>query len=112
MLSQNLRERAAWFRRRLKQKDEPARVWMRRQWKPFLAMGMLCTGVVLFDAWLSTCGFEGCPSRAGIRAFRPGEGGRILDRNDRFLGRIALGARSDSKEHESDKTTIHFKPSG
>jgi 1A family penicillin-binding protein len=52
-----------------------------------------CAAVVLFDGWLATCGFEGCPSRSEIRAFRPGEGGRIVDRNDRFLGRIALVRR-------------------
>ena len=52
-----------------------------------------CIGITLFDAWLATCGFEGCPSRSEIRAFRPGEGGRIVDRNERFLGRIALVRR-------------------
>ena len=93
MLSENIRVRAAWFRRRLKQKDEPARIWMRRQWKPLTAMAVLCASVLAFDAWLGTCGFEGCPTRSGIRAFRPGEGGRIVDRNDRFLGRIALVRR-------------------
>ncbi|MEO7456006.1 MAG: PBP1A family penicillin-binding protein [Gemmatimonadaceae bacterium] len=93
MPSQRLTERLAWFRRRLKQKDEPARTWMRRQWRSLAAMGVLCVGVILFDAWLSTCGFEGCPTRSGIRAFKPGEGGRILDRNDQFLGRIALVRR-------------------
>ena len=54
---------------------------------------MLCVGVIAFDAWLGSCGFEGCPTRSGIRAFRPGEGGRIVDRNDKFLGRIALVRR-------------------
>jgi penicillin-binding protein 1A len=49
--------------------------------------------MITFDAWLGTCGFEGCPSRSGIRAFKPGEGGRIVDRSDRFLGRIALVRR-------------------
>ena len=49
----------------------------------------MCLGVLTFDAWLGTCGFEGCPTRSGIRAFRPGEGGRIVDRNDNFLGRVA-----------------------
>ena len=53
----------------------------------------MCLGVLAFDAWLGTCGFEGCPTRSGIRAFRPGEGGRIVDRNDNFLGRVALVRR-------------------
>jgi 1A family penicillin-binding protein len=42
---------------------------------------------------LGTCGFAGCPSRSEIRAFRPGEGGRIVDQNDRYLGRIAIVRR-------------------
>lgn len=54
---------------------------------------VLCVSVIAFDAWLGTCGFEGCPTRSGVRAFRPGEGGRIVDRNDKFLGRIALVRR-------------------
>ncbi|MDB4890225.1 MAG: penicillin-binding protein family [Gemmatimonadetes bacterium] len=93
MLSQHLRERYAWFRRRLKQRDEPARVWLRRTWKFASALALLLVSVITFDAWLASCGFEGCPTRSGIRAFRPGEGGRIVDRNDKFLGRIALVRR-------------------
>ena len=72
---------------------EPARVWMRRRWRSLSVLALACVGVVLFDIWLTTCGFAGCPSRSEIRAFRPGEGGRIVDRNDRFLGRIAIVRR-------------------
>jgi penicillin-binding protein 1A len=72
---------------------EPARVWMRRRWRSLTVLALACVGIVLFDLWLTTCGFAGCPSRSEIRAFRPGEGGRILDRNDRFLGRIAIVRR-------------------
>ena len=72
---------------------EPPRAWMRRRWRSLAALGLACVGVVLFDAWLGTCGFQGCPSRGEIRAFRPGEGGRIVDQNDRYLGRIALVRR-------------------
>jgi 1A family penicillin-binding protein len=66
----------------------PARVWMRRQWPALLAMGLAVVGVVVFDAWVATCGFAGCPSAGDIRAFRPGEGGRILDRTGALLGRV------------------------
>ncbi len=66
---------------------------MRRHWRSLGALALLCAVVFTFDAWLGTCAFEGCPTRAGIRAFRPGEGGRIVDRNDQFLGRIALVRR-------------------
>ena len=81
------------LRERFHAPREPARTWMRRQWRPLTALALACVGVVLFDAWLSTCGFSGCPTRGEIRAFRPGEGGRILDRGDRFLGRIAIVRR-------------------
>ena len=46
-----------------------------------------------FDAWLPTCGFEGCPTRRrDPRASSPSEGGRILDRNGRALGRLRARA--------------------
>ncbi len=72
---------------------EPAGRWMRRRWRSLTALGLACLGMVAFDGWLGTCGFIGCPSRSEIRAFRPGEGGRIVDQNDRYLGRIAIVRR-------------------
>ena len=94
MLTLRLTERFALLRQRIREPDPvPARVWIRQRWRSLAALALACTGVLLFDAWLTTCGFEGCPSHSEIRAFRPGEGGRIVDRNDRFLGRIALVRR-------------------
>ena len=81
------------LRERFHAPREPARIWMRRQWRSLTALALACIGIVLFDAWLTTCGFAGCPSRSEVRAFRPGEGGKILDRGDRFLGRIAIVRR-------------------
>ncbi len=66
---------------------------MRRHRRSLVALGAACAFLVSFDAWLGTCGFAGCPSRSEIRAFRPGEGGRIVDQNDRYLGRIAIVRR-------------------
>ncbi len=66
---------------------------MRRYWKSLAGLGVACILMVTFDAWLGTCGFEGCPTRSEIRSFKPGEGGRIVDRNDKFLGRIAIVRR-------------------
>lgn len=55
----------------------------------FVALGaillVLVTGVVL---WSLNCGYAGCPSVEDIRAFRPNEGSRILDRNGTYLGRL------------------------
>lgn len=49
--------------------------------------------VVVLDAWLLSCGFKGCPSAAEIRSFRPNEGGRIMDRNGNFMGRLVTVRR-------------------
>ncbi|HEU4721128.1 MAG TPA: PBP1A family penicillin-binding protein [Gemmatimonadaceae bacterium] len=88
-----IKDRIAVLRERMNAPREPARVWMRRQRRSLIALALGCIGIVLFDVWLTTCGFAGCPTRGEIRAFRPGEGGRILDRGDRFLGRIAIVRR-------------------
>ena len=54
----------------------------------------ICVALVYFgDAWLATCGFDGCPTAAEVRAFHPDEGGRVLDRNGRFMGRLAIVRR-------------------
>jgi penicillin-binding protein 1A len=47
-----------------------------------------CVGVILFDSWLGTCGFYGCPSPAEIRAFHPSEGGNVYDRAGKLLGHL------------------------
>ena len=51
-------------------------------------MGAALIGMMLLNSWLVTCGFEGCPSASEIRAFRPSQGGQILDRNGVLLGRL------------------------
>src|SRR5690242_16609963 len=45
------------------------------------------------DAWLLTCGFDGCPTPRDIQTFQPDQGGRILDRYNRLMGRIELVRR-------------------
>ena len=91
--TRRLKDRIAIFRERFHAPSEPARVWMRRRWRSLTALALACVGIALLDVWLTTCGFVGCPTRGEIRAFRPGEGGKIVDRNDRFLGRIAIVRR-------------------
>jgi membrane peptidoglycan carboxypeptidase len=66
---------------------------MLRHRRALVALGFAVAAVVTFDAWLLTCGFQGCPSSEQIRAYRPGEGGRILDRNGRMMGRLAIVRR-------------------
>ncbi|HEY0996466.1 MAG TPA: PBP1A family penicillin-binding protein [Gemmatimonadaceae bacterium] len=78
------------FRARLRRDPaNPPRRWLRRHWPYLVALGVAATGVGVMDAWLATCGFAGCPSRGEIRNFRPQEGGKIVDRNGKFLGRLA-----------------------
>ena len=84
--------RARWqvFRERLRSDaGRPTRVWLKKHWPYLSALALAITGVVALDAWLVTCGFNGCPSNADIRSFRPPEGGRILDREGRLIGRLS-----------------------
>ncbi len=56
---------------------------------PLLALALLlAVGVVGLVSWAESCGFKGCPSAAELRAWRPQEGGRILDREGELLGRV------------------------
>jgi len=69
--------------------SDPPRRWLRRHWYWLALLYLAGAGVATLDVWLATCGFAGCPTRGQIRAFRPAEGGQILDRSGRFLGRIS-----------------------
>ncbi|GAC1514150.1 MAG: PBP1A family penicillin-binding protein [Gemmatimonadaceae bacterium] len=55
---------------------------------PLSALAVAVAGTIALDIWLATCGLVGCPSAAAIRAFRPAEGGRVLDRNGELLGHL------------------------
>ena len=72
---------------------EPARAWMRRDWWKLSLLGIAVVGVVVLNVWLMTCGFYGCPTRSEIRAYRPTEGGRILDQNGGKIGNLAIVRR-------------------
>ncbi|HYS69565.1 MAG TPA: biosynthetic peptidoglycan transglycosylase, partial [Gemmatimonadaceae bacterium] len=43
--------------------------------------------------WLLTCGFDGCPSARDSQTFQPDQGGRILDRYNRVMGRLEIVRR-------------------
>ncbi len=53
-----------------------------------MVLGVVVLSGIAVDGWLFTCGFGTCPSPRAIRAYRPPEGGRVLDRNGRFFGRV------------------------
>ena len=58
--------------------------WSRRRW---IALAIIAAiGAAFPTAWWRTCGFEGCPSMAELRAWRPTEGGSVLDINGQLLG--------------------------
>ena len=59
-----------------------------------LGLFITCILAVYFtDVWLATCGFDGCPSPRAIQNFQPDQGGRILDRYNRVMGRLELVRR-------------------
>jgi penicillin-binding protein 1A len=66
---------------------------MRERWRSLAALAVAVLLVLALDAWVYSCGFKGCPSAAEIRAYRPAEGGRILDRAGRLVGRLAAVRR-------------------
>ena len=58
-----------------------------------IILGVAVTLVGMFDAWLWSCGFHGCPTPAEIRSFRPTEGSKVYDRSGKFLGRLTYVRR-------------------
>jgi 1A family penicillin-binding protein len=50
-------------------------------------------GLFFTDVWLGTCGFESCPTAREIQTFQPDQGGRILDRFNRLMGRLEVVRR-------------------
>lgn len=71
----------------------PSGNWMRRRWRSLSLLGAAVLGVAVFDVWLGTCGFDGCPTASDIRHYRPPEGSRVLDRNGRLIGRLTYVRR-------------------
>ena len=68
--------------------NDPARRWLRRNWRSLSLLAVACAGIITVDAWLLTCGFYGCPSPTEIRAFHPSEGGDVYDRNQKLIGHL------------------------
>src|SRR5215210_3891176 len=93
-ISSFIRDRWRVLRHRARPDPEvPARRWIRLHWPWLTALLLAITGVGALNVWLGTCGFNGCPTRAEIRGFRPPEGGKILDRQGRLMGRLTVVRR-------------------
>ncbi len=91
---QFLKNRFHILRQRLREpSNEPARVWLRRGWWKFSMLGGAVVGLLALNVWLLTCGFYGCPSRSEVRAYRPNEGGQVLDQNSKLIGHLAIVRR-------------------
>jgi len=68
--------------------NDPPRRWMRRHWRLTTLLASSLAFLLAFDTWLASCGFDGCPSAKEIRAYSPPEGGRVLDRFGKSMGRL------------------------
>lgn len=91
---QFLKNRFHILRQKLREPSgEPARVWLRRGWWKFSMLGGAVVGLLALNVWLLTCGFYGCPSRSEVRAYRPSEGGQVLDQNGKLIGHLAIVRR-------------------
>ena len=89
LLRDRFQERLA-ATRRLFRADvgNPPWLWMRRHWCLTSVLAAALAVMLFLDAWLLTCGFDGCPGTAEIAAYQPPEGGRLLDRNGKSMGRM------------------------
>ena len=88
LVSPSLHDRFQLLLARLRRDPGAPRSTDRRRWILQAVFGSVVLGVWTLDAWLLTCGFDGCPTRAEIRSYSPPEGGRILDRNGNLIGRL------------------------
>jgi 1A family penicillin-binding protein len=59
----------------------------RRAWLFLAACAFL--GSATSGSWWYTCGFRGCPTSAQLKAWRPTEGGALLDRDGRLIAPLA-----------------------
>jgi 1A family penicillin-binding protein len=57
------------------------------------ALAISILGILSLDSWLATCGYSGCPTPHQIQTYNPDEGGRIYDRNNVLMGRLAIVRR-------------------
>ena len=67
---------------------------IRRHWL-LATMAAAAIVVLAAAAWAESCGFDRCPSAAELRAFRPDEGGQLLDRRGVLLGHLRAVRRID-----------------
>ncbi|MDQ6611400.1 MAG: PBP1A family penicillin-binding protein [Gemmatimonadota bacterium] len=63
--------------------------------KKLVVFAALLASIALPVSWWTTCAFDGCPSAAELRAWRPTEGGAVLDIRGQSLGPIVVVKRTN-----------------
>ena len=68
----------------------PAVSWRTRLFKPLLYAGALVVaGTLTTASWWWSCGWQGCPTPAQLRAWKPTEGGALLARDSAFVSALS-----------------------
>ena len=68
----------------------PAVSWRTRLLKPLLYAGALVVaGTLTTASWWWSCGWQGCPTPAQLRAWKPTEGGALLARDSAFVSALS-----------------------
>ena len=68
----------------------PSVSWRTRLFKPSLYAGALVVAAALTTvSWWWSCGWQGCPTPAQLRAWRPTEGGALLARDSAFVSALS-----------------------
>ncbi|WP_309672427.1 PBP1A family penicillin-binding protein [Gemmatimonas sp.] len=68
----------------------PAVSWRTRLFKPLLYAGALAVaGALTTASWWWSCGWQGCPTPAQLRAWKPTEGGALLARDSAFVSALS-----------------------
>lgn len=64
--------------------------WRTRMIKPLLyAVALAVAGTLTTVSWWWSCGWQGCPTPAQLRAWRPTEGGALLARDSAFVSALS-----------------------
>ena len=58
-------------------------------------LALLALASTLPASWWITCGYDGCPSMAELQAWRPTEGGAVLDVHGQLLGPLVIVKRTN-----------------
>ena len=70
--------------------------WRTRLLKPVLYAGALAVaGTLTTASWWWSCGWQGCPTPAQLRAWKPTEGGALLARDSAFVSALSSVSRTN-----------------